>query len=86
MCICTFLEGACVGVGVSSDDEEDAEQLEHILHSAGALAGASLGLGLLTGHTQDVTGLHGTQRPRAQAPRPAPMLTKVLQAIIWTVV
>lgn len=57
-----FLQGALVGRPVSSDDVEDPEQLQDVLHATGVLAATRLGLGRFSGHTQDLTALISRER------------------------
>lgn len=69
VCAYTFLQRACVGGGVSSNDVEDAQQLQDVLHPAGVLAAARLRLRHLSGQAQDLTALIGCEGARAQTAR-----------------
>lgn len=73
---CTFVYVAC---DVASDDVENAEQLQHVLHAAGTLRGAGLGLRELPlpCRGQDLAALKCSQS-RLPARKTAAALTKVL--------
>lgn len=66
-----FLRGARVGRGIPSDDVQDAQQLQDVLHAAGVLAAARLGLGHFPGHAQDLAALIGRDGTRAETARAA---------------
>lgn len=72
VCVRTLLQCACVGGGVSSDDVQDAQQLQDVLDPACVLAAARLRLCHLPGHAQDLTALIGCDRARAQTTRATP--------------
>lgn len=50
----TFLQRARVVGRLPPDDVEDAQQLQHVLHAAGAVSAARLGLRRLPAAAQDV--------------------------------
>lgn len=77
-----FLQGARVGRPVPSDDVEDAQQLQDVLHAAGVLAAARLGLRHLSGHAQDLTALIGRERARAETTRAAAHAHTVLTHVL----
>lgn len=61
-CILTvlaFLQRARVGCGISSNDVEDAQQLQDVLHPTGILAAARLCLGSFSSYAKDLTALIG---------------------------
>lgn len=79
----TFLHGARIGGGVSSDNVEDAQQLQNVLHPAGVLAAACLGLRRLPGNAKDLATLTGQKRAWAQhagaAAEAGAVLTHILE-------